>query len=75
MEITKEIMSRMVSIKNMSNLDPECYFLICKEERLSTVRFEGKDSIDKELEADKSRYNNHVGYYKKGKYFPITKND
>ena len=73
MEITKEIMNRMVSIKNMSNLDPECYFLICKEERLSTVRFEGKEAIDKELEPNKSRYSNHVGYYKNGKYFSITK--
>mgnify|MGYP003132648562 CR=1 FL=1 len=73
MEITKEIMNRMVSIKNMSALDPECYFLVCKEEKISTVRFEDKKSIDKEIESDKGRYSNHVGYYKNGKYFSINK--
>ena len=40
MEITNEIVNRMVSIRKMSILDPECYFLVCQEQKVFTIRYE-----------------------------------
>ncbi len=66
MEITDEIVNRMVSIQKMSILDPSCYFLVCQETKVFTIRYEDKEAFD-----SKNPKHKNVGYYKQGKYFPI----
>jgi hypothetical protein len=66
MEITDKIVNRMVSIRKMSILDPSCYFLVCQETKVFTIRYEDKEAFD-----NKNPQDNNVGYYKQGKYFPI----
>jgi len=68
MEITNEIVQRMVSIRKMSMLDPDCYFLVCQEQKVYTIRLE-----DEQAFKNKSLQDNNVGYYKAGKYTPIKK--
>ena len=68
MEINDEIIKKMVSIRKMSVLDPECFFLICKEQGLLAIRLEHKEELN-----DASLQEHNVGYYKAGKYFPIKK--
>ncbi len=65
MEITNEIVNRMVSIRKMSILDPECYFLVCQEQKVYAIRLEDEQAFNR-----KNPQDNNVGYYKAGKYFP-----
>lgn len=68
MEITNKIVQRMVSIRKMSMLDPDCYFLVCQEQKVYTIRLEDEQAFN-----NKSLQDNNVGYYKAGKYTPIKK--
>jgi hypothetical protein len=52
----------------MSMLDPECYFLVCQEQKVYTIRLEDEQAFN-----NKSLQDNNVGYYKAGKYTPIKK--
>jgi hypothetical protein len=69
MEITNEIVERMISIRKMSMLDPDCYFLVCQEQKVYTIRLEDEQAFN-----NKSLQDNNVGIIKQGNILPSKNN-